>query len=300
MYSYPHRPSEHYDRDLLNFHLAHFRAGRTQFCMTCSYKVSKDLAQENIPVFFIYQAPFTIRKTLTAILQTLNSPHANNLKLVVGLFRTDRLSSQNPQLETSMHTLRRLFSTYGEKRDILIFQCDSSTFQSVQTYNNFLLETNNFDKIPLSSQVRSAVPGVSIRIGYGLATNLKVAQAYAEKALEMACDENENHAFLFDGSSGWKAGKAKPSFVLSSEQGDSFQALSQKIGITPATLSRYFQALRSFDTSFSASDFSLALGLHPKSVRKILAHLLKAGIVMIESSRAPLHKGRPEYLYRCT
>ncbi|MDR1048464.1 MAG: hypothetical protein LBL51_01810, partial [Synergistaceae bacterium] len=71
MYHYPHRPSERYDKDLLDFHLEHFRAGRTKFCMSCSYKTSNELARMGVPVFFVYQAPFTIRKTLLSITQSL-------------------------------------------------------------------------------------------------------------------------------------------------------------------------------------------------------------------------------------
>jgi N-acyl-D-aspartate/D-glutamate deacylase len=38
--------------------------------------------------------------------------------LVVGLFRTDQLSSQNLQQKTSIHALRRFFSTFGELEKI--------------------------------------------------------------------------------------------------------------------------------------------------------------------------------------
>ena len=299
VYNYPYRPLEQI-KDIVAFHLSHFRSGLTTFCMTCVNEVYQELARLNAPVFFVFQAPFTIRKILISSMQTLNSPNVNNLKLVVGLFQMEQLLSQPAIHESSICAARKFFSTYDEKRDILIFQSDTSTFQSVQAYNHFILETNNFAKIPILEQFKSAVPGFKIRIGYGVASNIKLAQMYAEKALEMARDKEGDNAYLFDGNNGWRTGEMQPSLFLSSRQNASFHALSQKIGITSATLSRYFQALRTLDAPFSAFELSHVLGLQPKSVRKILALFLKTDIVTIESSRAPLHKGRPEFLYRCT
>jgi hypothetical protein len=138
-----------------------------------------------------------------------------------------------------------------------------------------------------------------MRVGYGLASNVKTAEQYAERALEMGIGGEERECHLFDGEKGWRIGETDPSFVLA-PPGPLLTGTAGQMELTPATLSRYLRAFRLLDPSFTAADFSRALGLHPKSGRKILARFLKAGLVRVENTRAPLHRGRPEFVYTCT
>ena len=120
----------------------------------------------------------------------------------------------------------------------------------------------------------------------------------AEKALDMGLRKESTACYLFDGENGWAVGELKPSFVLA-QPDPGFRELSQQINATPSTLSRYLKAFRLLDAPFSAAEFSSVLDIHPKSARKILARCLNAGFIRIESTRAPLRKGRPENLYAC-
>ena len=298
LYTYPLRPSVHYDDDLIGFHLSHLRSGRTKLCMTCAYVVYRKLREMGFPVFLISPTIRAIREAMTSSLKVLESSDEDHLKLVVGLFVPELSFVPDDQREETEHAFRRAVFAYAKQRDLFVFQRNPSTLQSVQTYSRFLGETDNFRKTPIANAGAGMTPGLRLRIGYGVASNVKIAEMYAEKALDMGLRKESTACYLFDGENGWAVGELKPSFVLA-QPDPGFRELSQRINATPSTLSRYLKAFRLLDAPFSAAEFSSVLDIHPKSARKILARCLNAGFIRIESTRAPLRKGRPENLYAC-
>jgi hypothetical protein len=290
------KPSIYYDGNLIDFHLGHFRAGRTKFCITCAYVTFRAFEKKNVPVFFVTPGAWAMRKSLTAALSALDSPDRDNLRITVGIFIPEHLPTQVSRREDAMRTLENLVFTYGKKRNILMFQRSTAAYQSVQSWGDFVMETNDFRTSPLLNEIAGSLPEIGMRVGYGLASNVGTAEQYAERALEMGTGGEKHECLLFDGEKGWRIGEADPSFVLT-PPGPLLMGTAEQLALTPATLSRYLQAFRLLDPSFTAADFSRALGLHPKSGRKILARFLKAGLVKIENTRAHLHRGRPEFLY---
>jgi hypothetical protein len=297
IYTYPLKPSERYHDELVEFHLSHFRAGRTTFCVTCAYVAYRRLQEMSVPVFFVSPSVSSVREALTASLRAFGVSDKDHLKLVVGLFLPEKLPVQLNQYEQAMRSIHRTISAYAKKKGILLFQRSASIFQSVQTYSQFLMETNSFGRVPVIDEILESTPDIRLRIGYGIASNITTAERYAEKALDMGFRKDGNECHLFDGESGWSVGERRPSYILAAPDPD-FQEISGKLGITPATLSRYLKAFDLLDAPFSAADFSHVLGLQAKSARKILARFRTAGLIVIESSRASLRKGRPEILYR--
>ena len=297
IYTYPLKPSERYHDDLLEFHLSHLQAGRTKFCITCAYVVFRKLQAMDVPVFFVTPSVSAVREALASSMKAFGTSDGDHLKLVVGLLLPEKLPVPLNQYEQAMRTIRRSVSAYAKKKGILVFQRNTSIFQSVQTYSQFLIETENFGKVPIFDEIVGETSDIRLRIGYGIASNIATAERYAEKALDMGLCTEGNECHLFDGESGWAVGEREPSYILAAPDAD-FQVLSAKINITPATLSRYLKAIGMLGPSFSAADFSRILGLQPKSARKILARFRSAGLIVIDSSRAPLRKGRPENLYR--
>jgi hypothetical protein len=149
------------------------------------------------------------------------------------------------------------------------------------------------------NEIAESVSEIGVRMGYGLASNAKTAEQYAERALEMGAGGEKHECHLFDGEKGWQLGESTPSFILT-QPSPLPAGAAERLTITPATLSRYLRAFHLLDPSFTAADFSRVLGLHPKSGRKILARFLKAGLVRVENVRALLHRGRPEFIYMYT
>ena len=294
IYTYAFNPSERYDDDLLKFHLSHYQNGHVNFCLTCAYTVYKTLLSMGVPVFFVEPTVRVIRKALLNSLQTFHATDRDHFKLVVGLFSLDTLPSSVNLYEETVRAVCKIFFAYAKKRDILIFQRNPSMFQCVQTYSQFRLETDDFRIIPLSGELRETNPDVRIRIGYGLASNIKSAELYAERALDMA---RNAETYLLDGEKGWVLGSLAPVFAITNSD-PVLRFYSQKLNVTPATFSRYLRAFKLLRSAFSSVDFSAILGLQPKSARKILSRFLKEGLIVLDSYRAPLAKGRPESLYR--
>lgn len=294
IYTYAFKPSESYDDEVRDFHLAHFQRGRVSFCLTCAYVVYKTLYSMGIPVFFIAPTLRMIRKSLSTSLQNMYPAETDYSRLVVGLLVPETMPSSVVQYEDAVRSMQKTIFSYAKKRDILVFQRNASMYQCVQTYTQFHLETEDFRKLPLLEELGEVVPDVRLRIGYGVALNIKSAEQYAEKALDMG---HPNKPCLFDGEKGRILSSALPVFAVTASD-PVFRFYSQKLNVTPASFSRYLRAFRMLNMPFSSGEFSKALGLHRKSSRKILARFLKEGLITLESYRAPLTKGRPESLYK--
>jgi hypothetical protein len=291
IYTLEFNPME-YDK-LLDFHLSLHKEGRVAFSMTSFSMVYTTLRSMDIPVFLVLPPTQMIRRTLNHLLQVSRVSRDDNFKLVVGLISPENLPSSVNLYENTLRSVSNSIFACAQKKGFLVFTRNAALFQCIQTYDQFYAETNEFRKTPFVDEVLKANPNVRLRIGYGVASNVKSAEIYAEKALDMSTIK-EN--YLFDGEKGWLLGNKGPIFTVT-DSDPALRLYSQRMGITVATFSRYLRVFRLLESQFSAENVAKALGLQAKSVRKILALFLKEGLIALGNYRAPLAKGRPEALY---
>jgi hypothetical protein len=211
----------------------------------------------------------------------------------VGLIAPENLPSSVSLYENALRSVSNSVFACAQKKGALVFARNAALFQCIQTYNQFYIETDGLRKIPFVDEVLKANPDISLRVGYGVAHNVKNAEAYAEKALDMSTASGN---YLFDGEKGRLLGEAGPVFAVT-DSDPVFRLYSQRLGITVTTFSRYLRVFRMLKSQFSAEDVARVIGLQAKSVRKILALFLKEGLIALTNYRAPLAKGRPEALY---
>ena len=167
----------------------------------------------------------------------------------------------------------------------------------MENYGQFLLETDDLARNPLRKALLEAT-GLDVRIGYGVGPSLGIATGYAEKALDLAFSDRSDACYICDGfeARNLAQGPAGSPISLVAE-GGSLQRYSEKLGMTPAAISRYFRAMETVGDSFSASDIARQLGISAKGTRKILSAFLKAGTINECGRRTYPGKGRPERLY---
>jgi len=291
IYTLEFNPAE-YDK-LLDFHLSLHKERRVTFSITCFSMVYTTLQSMNIPVFLAVPPTQMIRRTLNHLLQVSRVSRDDDFKLVVGLISPENLPSSVALYEDALRSVSNAIFACAQKKGFLVFTRNAALFQCIQTCNQFYIETNGFRKTPFVDEVLKASPNIRLRIGYGVAFNVKSAETYAEKALDMSTIR-EN--YLFDGEKGWLLGNKGPVFKVTNSD-PALRLYSQRMGITVATFSRYLRVFRVLESQFSAEDVAKTLGLQAKSVRKILALFLKEGLIALKNYRAPLAKGRPEALY---
>jgi hypothetical protein len=219
------------------------------------------------------------------------------MRTVVGLVRPEITPWGGKLQNNRILALHRALLAYGEKRQILVVSRRDTGFLLVENYGQFLLETGDLTRNPLRKALMEAT-GLDVRIGYGVGPSLGIATGYAEKALSLSFSDRSEACYICDGFEAkcLTEGAAGSAIRLVAE-GGGLHRYSEKLEMTPATISRYFRAMEAVGNNFSASDIARQLGISAKGARKILSTFLKASTIKESGRRTYPGKGRPERLY---
>lgn len=297
IYTHELAPGVDTKRDFSQFHKNLYRRGKTDFSISCVRVVAENLVKDGIPCFSVSPAAQTIRGAMQRLLLEIRNSQKDYMRTVVGLIRPE-MPSWGGRLQNCRNlSLHRALLAYGEKRQILVVPQRDKGFLLVENYGQFLLETDDLAKNPLRKALLEAT-GLDVRIGYGVGPSLGIATGYAEKALDLAFSDRSDACYICDGfeARSLAEGPAGSPISLVAEEG-TLQRYSERLGMTPAAISRYFRAMETVGDSFSASDVARQLGISAKGARKILSAFLKTKAINECGRRTYPGKGRPERLY---
>ncbi len=284
-------------KDFSQFHKNLYLKGKTDFSITCVRVVAENLGKDGIPCISVSPAAQTIRGTIQRLLLEVRNSQKDYMRTVVGLVRPEITPWGGKLQNNRILALHRALLAYGEKRQILVVSRRDTGFLLVENYGQFLLETGDLTRNPLRKALMEAT-GLDVRIGYGVGPSLGIATGYAEKALSLSFSDRSEACYICDGFEAkcLTEGAAGSAISLVAE-GGGLHRYSEKLGMTPATISRYFRAMEAVGNNFSASDIARQLGISAKGARKILSTFLKASTIKESGRRTYPGKGRPERLY---
>lgn len=297
IYTHALTPGVDTKRDFSKFHEDLYQDGKTDFSLTCVRVVAESLKKKGIPCFSVSPAAQTIRGAVQRLLLEVRNFQKDYMRTVVGLIRPEIRPWGGKLQNNRLLSLHRALLAYGEKRQILVVPQGDTGFLLVENYGQLLLETDNLTRSPLRKALLEAT-GLDIRIGYGIGPSLSIATGYAEKALDLNFSDRSDACYICDGfeARSLAEGAAGSSISLVAEEGN-LQRYSEKLGMTPAAITRYFRAMETVGDSFSASDIARQLGISAKGARKILSAFLKAHTINEFGRRTYPGKGRPERLF---
>ncbi len=297
IYTHALKPGVDTKRDFSKFHEDLYQDGKTDFSITCVRVVAESLKKKGIPCFSVSPAAQTIRGAMQRLLLEVRNFQKDYMRTVVGLIRPEIRPWGGKLQSNRILSLHRALLAYGEKRQILVVPQGETGFLLVENYGQLLLETDDLTRSPLRKALLEAT-GLDIRIGYGIGPSLGIATGYAEKALDLNFSDRSNACYICDGfeARSLTEGAAGSSISLVAEEGN-LQRYSEKLGMTPAAITRYFRAMETVGDSFSASDIARQLGISAKGARKILSAFLKANTINEFGRRTYPGKGRPERLF---
>ncbi len=284
--------------DLVSFHSSLAQEGKTDFCITCVEAVNADLNHKGIPSYLVAPNKQFIRDSLEKLVLEVRGRSNEHLLSVVGVFRPDNKSKSRRWYEKSMLALNTHLVDYAKKRGILVIPRDISSFETIETMGQFLIGTTNLTDCSFISKLRKAC-NFDVSIGFGVGPSLSIAEENAMEALDLAGD-GKNNCYLFDGKEAKVLGDQGMPTLRFAFPAPEISSLSERLGITISTLSRYLHGLTCFEGSFTATDFAKLLGIQPKSSRKVINNLLREELIEEEGTLYRSGRGRPQRLYVVT
>ncbi len=297
VYTKEFSPHTNANQDFCSFHEEMYKKNKVDVCITCLKSTYKILKKKGIPAFAVVPSVHTIRGTLQKIIFEMKSNKMELLRTVVGIIALDELPSTPVKRHKDLMRIYNVLLEYANKKDLLVFPRMESSFILIETYGQLMMDTDSFTHNPLREQIFTST-GLDIRIGYGVGPNASLAEDYAMKAIEFAKREGKKRCYIFDGTTviGLRDEEGIGSFEV--ESGDkNMTILSERTGLSISNLSRVMKALKMLDGYFSATDLASVLRISPKTARRIIAKIIKVGLIQEVRTRSNIGAGRPAKIY---
>lgn len=138
-----------------------------------------------------------------------------------------------------------------------------------------------------------------LRVGVGIGATLAAAEENAERSLVMAEDAADLHVTYPDGAVLRATRSAPPATYRLRETDAARLRIARELGLGPLALARLTRALRQVDAgAVTAAELAAAYGIAPRSARRMMTALQRAGIALPLGRQGGPRAGRPQTVYR--
>jgi DNA-binding transcriptional ArsR family regulator len=274
---------------IAGFHQRLYEAGAVDLCITCLASVRDRLQAADVPVERVEHTHGQLRDslrwaTLTSQLQRSEAAQVAALSL------TDAVDDQRDQTEVAAVLQTLASQLQGE-----LVTSESGAATIVTTRGAVERQLTGSDAFR-STLERLAAAGAWAGVGLGHS----VAHAYeqARYAKTVAQATLEHQVVLPDGTV-LRLGDGSDHPLRVRDPGERLQRIARRGGIGHMTLSRLQAAMATLGRSdVTAKELARAYGVEPRSARRLLNALLKAGVAEPAGAMSAARAGRPQVVYK--
>ncbi len=294
--------------ELVAFHRERAASGDVDVCVTCLGEVDRELRAAGVPSRRIAHTRAVLREALDAAslqarlaITETTQPAAVIVALPVSPAAERRSGSDGRSGYDAER--RRLRAREGaldlaERLHGRLADLDQSTF---------IVHT---DRGTIDAAVARLTAGQGgpldpdrlppdLRVGIGTGATVPGAEENARRALVMGERDPELHVAHADGAV-LRVARSGPAETLRLRETDlATTRLARELGLGPLALTRLTRALRQVDCSaLTAADLARAYGIEPRSARRLMTALQRAGIAARLGRQGGPRAGRPQTVYR--
>ncbi|MFN8520069.1 MAG: hypothetical protein U0667_11915 [Chloroflexota bacterium] len=292
--------------DIVAFHLGLARAGEVDVCVTCVGEVDRELRRAGVRTWRISHTRVAIREALhQALLAARLSMTESSQPAVVLLHAASLREGVSGSVGSGAYHLQRQRLRMRE-----------AALDLAERLQGRLAEVDEASIIVYTSRgaveraiARSAAdPGGSfdlsgliqdLAVGAGLGATVAAAEEHARQALALGERDGGLHVVYQDGSvvRVSRTGPASTYRLRATDTGA--LQVARELGIGPLALASLTQALRKVDASaVTAAELARAYGIEPRSARRLMTSLQRAGIASATGRQGGGGAGRPQTVYR--
>jgi hypothetical protein len=290
--------------DIVAFHLDTYRSGEVVGCLTCLGAVYIQLRAAGVPAWRITHTRSVMREALRQAQLAARLAISETTQPAAVLINVPDLRAQPSEDGRAYEMQRRRLRAREEILDLAerlqgrMAELDDQTFvvyTSRGTIEDAIARLRAGQGGPLEIQRLLA----DVRVGVGLGATVPIAEENARRALIMGQRDRDLHVAFADGEV-FRAGvDGQTATYKLRETREPTLRLARELGLGPLALTRLTRALRQVDTSaVTASELAQAYGIQPRSTRRILTSLQRAGIATPLGRQGGGGAGRPQTIYR--
>jgi len=270
---------------MVAFHREQFDRGNTDLAVTCIAWVREQLEHEQIPAVRVRHTDSSVRDSLNRATLTSQLERSEASQVAV-------LAAPGGDGDFSADVWEH-FETLARIVDGRMMSGAGST--------TILTTRGSLERELNRGQVRRILAELSAAqswIGVGLGHSLPHAEENAKYALTVAAVTQDHHEVLPDESIRRLSDSTTAKLRLRNTD-SRLMAAARLGGIGPTTFSRLQAALAKLGREdMTAKELARAYGVEPRSARRLLVALQKAGIARPLGSQAPPGAGRPQVVYK--
>jgi hypothetical protein len=290
--------------DIAQFHIARYRAGDVDACLTCLGAVYSILRAASVPAWRISHTRTAMREALRQAHMAARLAITEATQPAAVLVRVDGLRVPSADRASAYDNQRRRLRAREEVIDFAerlhgrLAELDDETFV-VYTSRGAIEDAVSTLSSGRGGPLKMDGFLAEVHVGVGLGSTVPVAEENARRALAIE-----------DGGRGIRIAFADGEIVSASAEGtistyrlrevhEPTLRLARQLGLGPLALTRLVRALRQVDASgVTASELARAYGIQPRSTRRIITSLQRAGIATPLGRHGGTGAGRPQTVYR--
>ena len=270
--------------EFLDFHRQHWEQGETSLTLTSVRTVAQRLESADVPVRLMRPTTATIRIALrTAALLGIGS-RLEEAQIAIGIVELPTDMPAGPGRNELRLAVHRVLLDDARRMGVTVLPDGEQGFYAIATYGSIMAATNDLTEQPFVRRVQEEL-GLSIRIGLGLGSSARDAEATARKALSRPGSGLPGSGLMRPGGPDARQGR---------RDDERTKAL--------AALDRLVRAARPGHGAeplvVDAGAVADLLDMTPRAARRILLTLVENGLAWHLPPVRSAGPGRPRQMYR--
>ncbi|PIC86228.1 hypothetical protein CSV72_09590 [Sporosarcina sp. P20a] len=269
---------------VVNFHLEHFRNGKSKMALTSVHAVYDQLQAAGIPSFRMLDPASNILRAMEHAVQQADFARSEATKIAVGVLQVHQ-PEELPQ-RTIEILANYLQAQWKEKEDNFFFYTTLGTIEFVLALKAFVQFCESLH--PVST------------LSFGLGQTMIEATDNAMSALQLGKQEINKGVFMLDEHKKLHGPlpATKPSIAMRLDDPDLLK-ISERTTLSPAVISK----LRQFDqfrqsTPFTANDLAGYLAVSRRTAERTIKKLMDQQYIDTVGEEMTYSQGRPRALYK--
>ena len=269
---------------VVNFHLEHFRNGKSKLALTSVHAVYDQLQAAGIPAFRMLDPASNILRAMEHAVQQADFARSEATKIAVGVLQVHQ-PEELPQ-ETIETLANYLQAQWKEKEDNFFFYTTLGTIEFVLALKAFVQFCESLH--PVST------------LSFGLGQTMIEASDNAMSALQLGKQEIHEGIFMLDEHKKLHGPlpATKPSIAMRLDDPDLLK-ISERTTLSPAVISK----LKQFDqfrqsTPFTANDLAGYLAVSRRTAERTIKKLMDQQYIDTVGEEMTYSQGRPRALYK--
>jgi len=292
-------------RELVDYHEAQWRAGKTDYAITCVWWVQERLKEAGVPVLRIVPTESSVEAAVSEAWRSWETQRYRDAQIAVQIVETDPYAGVTKDAYGSDELFRMELAASQSlldysKRVQGALKTMSPGRYAIFTTRGLLREaTRDFTRLPDFPELRGL--GTELTCGIGIGRTAYEAELMAGNALMQTRHYGKGSWMVAFEDKTVTGPLGRPERLSYSYSADGFREIGERTGLGAVTLGKLEAILKSRHSDvIHSNELAQQMKIMPRSARRILVRLESSGYAVIVGEETASARGRPHKLYRIT